>query len=87
MRSLLVLLALAAAAFWAGRAIADEKAKSSAKPPAKEAVALLIKRQAKLYEDIKKIENAAVDWIDIQEQRAEGKFELNRFERKMEKDG
>ena len=50
-------------------------------------IALLKKRQAKLYEDIRKIERAAKDWTEIQAMRKSGEFVLNKFELKMEKEG
>ena len=81
------LLAIATgAAYVAGRSFAEEKP-NAPRNDALTTIALLQKRQKKLYEDIQKIENAAVDWADIQAQRAEGKYELNKFERKMERQG
>jgi len=80
---LLVLATLSGTAFVAGRSLADieDKQKQAG------TIALLKKRQAKLYEDIKKIERAAKDWTEIQAMRKTGDFVLNKYELKMEKSG
>jgi len=81
--SLVAIAALLAGAFVSGRALAgpDDRAKQEA------TIALLKKRQTKLYEDIKKIERAAKDWTEIQAMRKSGEFVLNKYELKMEKEG
>jgi len=82
--SALLLPCLLAGAFLAGRAIA---AKNKKKPTPTEIVETLTKRHAKLMEDVEKIQKAGKDWTEIQEMRATGKYVLNRYEKKMEKDG
>jgi len=76
-RALFVLGAIAA--FAAGRALAD--------PAPTAIVEKLRTRQAKLMEDVDKIQRAAADWTEIQQMRATGEFVLNRWELKMEKEG
>jgi hypothetical protein len=79
-----LLACLVTAAFIAGHALA---AKHRKKPSPVEIVATLRKRHAKLMEDVAKIEKAGKDWTEIQEMRATGEYVLNRYEKKMEKDG
>ncbi|MHC4939850.1 MAG: hypothetical protein ACYTHK_12840 [Planctomycetota bacterium] len=78
---LLVLLACIACAFLAGRALADKQNDSI------EIAELLRKRHTKLMEDVTKIQKAGKDFLEIQAMRATGKYVLNRYELKMEKDG
>jgi len=68
-----------AGAFATGHALAE---------PAPATIATkLQKRHEKLMEDLARIEKAAEDWSEIQAMRATGKYVLNRWEKKMEKDG
>ncbi|MHC4410930.1 MAG: hypothetical protein ACYS0F_18230 [Planctomycetota bacterium] len=78
---LLALLACLAVAFSVGRAAAQ-----SGKDPASVA-GVLRKRHTKLMEDVTKIQQAGKDFLEIQAMRETGKYVLNRFELKMEKQG
>ena len=78
---LLALVACIATAFLAGRALANKH-----NDPI-EIAKLLRKRHVKLMEDVTKIQKAGKDFLEIQAMRATGKYVLNRYELKMEKDG
>ena len=79
----LALLACLALAFGAGRALAQSKSKPSGVAVAE----ILRKRHTKLMEDVAKIEKAGKDFLEIQAMRETGKYVLNRYELKMEKEG